>query len=351
MHPKSIVTPLFVLLALAAPARADIREQITRFFALDGKLDEALPEPRKLLDPAERDKLKEPLLPILRDMRSVLREIESNPRYGGLAEYRLIDVIAMLHLLGDEEAQSWLTEGLKEDANQRLDANSVKTALDFATAADDAARTQAVDTFAKLAADHADRHQLGGVAYLVLALTQPGPLEDRVLDTVRKKLSSSTAGEVALKYEAPRKLRGNIGKPVNFRATAIGGRVFQASELRGKVLLLHFFATFNQASLDEVRKINRIQVLNKAKGLEVLSVSSDREKPDLTLWLERNKRVNWPVLFDEFTAEASQQWHPLTLQFGISKLPSTLLIDRKGVLRFANPTDLDARVKELLDEK
>lgn len=351
MSHKIVSVALLLLLAFTGTARADIREQILRFFELEGKLDQAMPDRKVLLDAAERDKLKETVSPILRDMRGTLEQIDNNPQYGGLAEYRLVEVITMLNLLGDESAKSWLEEGLKQDANSRLDAHCVKLCLDFASAADDAARSKVVDEYAKLCADEPERHELSGTAQFILAVTPPGDLEDRMLDTVRKKLSSSTSGEVALRYEAPRKLRSNIGKPVNFRASTVDSKVIQASELRGKVVILHFFATFNQGSLDEVRKLNRIIVLNKAKGVELISVSCDSDKADLTLWLEKNKRVNWPVLFDEFTAASSQQWHPLTLQLGISKLPSTLLIDRKGVLRFANPTDFDAKLKELIDEK
>jgi peroxiredoxin len=341
---------LTAVLLLPAFVIADTREQINRFYDLEAKLDLALGDPRKLLDPAERDKVREAALPLLRDMRSVLNDILSNPRYGGLAQCRLVDVTAMLHLLGDEAAVSWLTEGLKDDSTVRHDAQGVKLCLDFAAAKDDAERDKVLDVYFQQCRMFRQRHEMAGVAQFMLSITPPGPTEDQILDTIRKTLSSSTAGEVALRYEAPRKLRTATGKPLNLRGSTVDGKPIQSSDFKGKVVLVHFFATFNQPSLDEVRKITRLQVLNKAKGLEVLSVSSDSAKADLTLWMEKNKRITWPVVFDEFTAESSQQWHPWTLQVGISKLPTTLLIDRKGVLRYANPENLDDKVKELLAE-
>jgi hypothetical protein len=68
------------------------------------------------------------------------------------------------------------------------------------------------------------------------------------------------------------------------------------------------------------------------KGLEVLGVSNDFAVDDLKKFLDENKDMPWPELFDAGAA-AQQQLNPVTLAYGINGIPMIFLIDKKGVVR------------------
>lgn len=337
------------LVLVASPAQANPRELLRRYDELDRKLSEATGgDYRFLYDEARRSEKRQAVLEAARELDGLLQQIEQVPDIGGLAQYRRVELSALRIALDDEEALRQWTER-KENPGDPFGV-CVETAVDYFRAADDAARDEVLARFETLLGQPATRHELAGVASFILSLTPPGPREDRVLDFIRLRLTSSTAAQVALRYEAARKLRASLGRPLQFRATTVDGKTVQAGDFRGKVLLLHFFATTNEPSMEEFRRLHRLYVLNRNRGLELVSVSCDVQKAAVTLMLDRNRRVTWPVLFDEFSATSSQSWHPLTLQLGVSKLPTLLLVDRGGVLRFADPEDLEAALRALLDE-
>lgn len=356
-----LATAAFVASSFVAPLSAhamqDGREKIGRYFQLDAKLEEALPDYRKLRDKATLDKAKTEALPIARDLYSVLNELRTFKLDSGLTiwDYRPVEIRSLLYVLGDEDTIKKVDEVAKsekpEEADAKLEAECVLLAVEYFRATKDDGRTKAFDALAKLAERRGDRHELTGAASFMLATTESPAFEERILDLVRRRLTNTTAVQVALRYEAPRKLRNAIGKPLTFNYSSIDGKPVRGSDYAGKVLVIHFFATHHERSLREVNKMARIQIMNRSKGLELVSVSCDRQRSAVTLWMADFKRATWPILFDEFTAESSGAWHPLTLQLGVSKLPTTLLVDRKGVLRYANPENVDAKVKELLEEK
>lgn len=332
----------------ASAAWGNPRELIQRYYELDRKLSDLVGDYSFLRDEAQVAEKRDAVIKTARELDAVLEQIEQNPEIGGLAQYRRVDLAALLIVLGDEDAKRRHAER-SENTGDPFGV-CVDVALAFFRAEDDDARSKALDRFETLMDQPASRHELSGTAHFILATAGPGPFEDRTLDFVRRKLTSSTAAQVALQYEGARKLRSSLGKPLTFRGSTVDGKTLQSADFRGKVLILHFFATTDEPSVEDIRRVQRAYILNRAKGVELVSVSCDVQKSALTLYLERNRRVTWPVLFDEFSATANKAWHPLTLQIGVGKLPKTLLVDRKGVLRYADPADLDAKLKELIDE-
>lgn len=334
---------------VASEALANPGELLRRYDELDRRLMEACGgDYRFLLDAEQREARRQAVLDLARELDGLLTQIESQPEIGGLAQFRRVDLSALRIALDDDEA-------VRQHAQRSENPGDpfgvcVEVAVEFFRARDEAARDEVIKRFETLLEQPPTRHELSGVAHFMLALSPPGPIEDRVLNFVRLRLTSSTAAQVALKYEAARKLRASLGQPLAFRARTVDGKTVQAGDFRGKVLVLHFFATTNEPSVEEFRRLHRLSVLHRSRGLELVSVSCDTQKAAVTLMLERNRRVTWPVLFDEFAATSNRSWHPLTLQLGVSKLPTLLLVDRKGVLRFADPDDLEATVRQLLDE-
>jgi thiol-disulfide isomerase/thioredoxin len=125
----------------------------------------------------------------------------------------------------------------------------------------------------------------------------------------------------------------------------LDGRPIDLAALRGRVVLLNFWATWCAPCQIEMPRFAEWQTKYKAEGLEIVGVSMDDEAPPVQALL-RKVKVNYPILMGD---------EELGLQYGgVLGLPVTWLIDRKGIVRaqYKGEADLnamEAEVRKLLN--
>ncbi len=112
-------------------------------------------------------------------------------------------------------------------------------------------------------------------------------------------------------------------KAPDFTLKDLNGKTVSLSALRGKVVLLNFFATWCPPCRAEMPALNRLYHALKPRGLEVFGVSTDRSSDDIKDFLEAH-RVDFPILFDA-DRSASKQYR-------VFSMPTTFLIDKNGLL-------------------
>jgi thiol-disulfide isomerase/thioredoxin len=96
------------------------------------------------------------------------------------------------------------------------------------------------------------------------------------------------------------------------------------SSLKGKVVLLDFWATYCKPCKAELPILDAWQQKYQKKGLSVLSINVDPETKDALEFLRQNP-VKFEVLFDPDDT--------LRETFGNPELPTLFLLDRQGKLR------------------
>ncbi len=107
--------------------------------------------------------------------------------------------------------------------------------------------------------------------------------------------------------------------------------------LRGKVVLLNFWATWCEPCLNEVPRFAEWQEKYRGKGLQVVGVSMDDDEPPVAAFY-REHNLNYPVVMgDEKIGE---------LYGGVLGLPVTFLIDRRGKIRFRHDGETDLHLIE-----
>ncbi len=109
----------------------------------------------------------------------------------------------------------------------------------------------------------------------------------------------------------------------DFTLTSLEGKRVALADFRGRVVLLHFWATWctpcKEAMPHEVEMQERY-----GPDFVVLGLNMDRKREDVVAYLEKNP-VNYPILMvDEETREAFG---------GVATIPLTLIVDRDGVVR------------------
>jgi thiol-disulfide isomerase/thioredoxin len=107
-------------------------------------------------------------------------------------------------------------------------------------------------------------------------------------------------------------------------APKIGETIPAFSSLKGKVVLLDFWATYCKPCKAELPILDAWQQKYQKKGLSVLSINVDPETKDALEFLRQNP-VKFEVLFDPDDT--------LRETFGNPELPALFLLDRQGKLR------------------
>jgi cytochrome c biogenesis protein CcmG/thiol:disulfide interchange protein DsbE len=125
------------------------------------------------------------------------------------------------------------------------------------------------------------------------------------------------------------------------------GQPVRLSELRGKVVLLNFWATWCAPCRIEIPWFIEFEKTHKSRGFATLGVSLDEDgwgavKP----YIEQHK-INYRVMIGN---------DGLAEQYGAASLPTTLIIDRSGRIAathvgLCGKNEYDADIKAVLDEQ
>jgi hypothetical protein len=119
-----------------------------------------------------------------------------------------------------------------------------------------------------------------------------------------------------------------LGRPCELAFTAFDGRAFDVRAHRGKVVMVVFWTGGDSSSSRILPQLLELGARHGLDSLSVVGVSFDRSREAVQEVIDRHG-ITWPIAFD------GQAWTgPIATRFLVKVLPSYLLIDRQGVLRF-----------------
>ena len=136
-----------------------------------------------------------------------------------------------------------------------------------------------------------------------------------------------------------------IGKPFVFDHTTSDGKTIRSKDHFGKVLVVHFWATWSAASRDALPKLVQLHRKHEANGLQLIGVNVDKSRKQIGAALDVFD-MSWPQYFDEKGLE-----NDALVRMGVVSVPIYFVVDRRGVLRdIATFDDLPALIENLLAE-
>ncbi len=118
-----------------------------------------------------------------------------------------------------------------------------------------------------------------------------------------------------------------VDKPLAMQWTAVDGTRVDLAKLRGKVVLIYFFASWSAPSMYELDWVKQMVARIDPETLSAAGVCLDNDPVAVPQLLE-DHGIAWPVYCD------GQGWQgELVRSLGINTLPALWIVDRHGILR------------------
>jgi peroxiredoxin len=137
-----------------------------------------------------------------------------------------------------------------------------------------------------------------------------------------------------------------VGKTApDFVLKDLSGREIRLSDLRGKVVLVNFWATWCPPCRNEIPSMQKLNEMMAGKPFKMLAISVDNGGKEVVEDYFRKSGNVLPVLLD------SQQ--KISKMYGTTGVPETFIVDRNGTIidKVIGPLEWDSpRVVQELDK-
>lgn len=134
----------------------------------------------------------------------------------------------------------------------------------------------------------------------------------------------------------------------DFQMQTLDGQQLKASSLKGKVVIIDFWATWCPPCRVATKVFNELQSQYGSRGLVIIGASVSEKLPDNSAVTEYVREMKVRYLITVKNDRLLKPW-------GVDGLPTTLLIDRSGVIRWlevgVSPSfqaDLKAQIEKVL---
>ena len=182
-------------------------------------------------------------------------------------------------------------------------------------------------------------------AMLQLAVANEFSGEEEKAATWYKRIVADFPSQpIAKKAAGALKRLDCVGKTIELNGKTTDGRSLDLTRLRGKVVLIHYWATWCEPCKQDIASIEKLYEQYGKKGFTPVGVSLDTDAAALATYL-KGHRLAWPQLF-----EAGGLDSRYANELGVLSLPTMILVDAQGkvINRNVHVADLETELGKRL---
>jgi len=134
-----------------------------------------------------------------------------------------------------------------------------------------------------------------------------------------------------------------LGNEMEIKGKLLDGKDFDLKNLKGKVVLVDFWATWCGPCVGEIPNIKKLHEKYNKQGFEVIGISLDNSMDELKKFIAK-ENLPWPSIYDMDEKRTSV----LSNHYGVTAIPFAVLVGRDG--RVVSTNARGSELTRLLDE-
>ena len=180
-------------------------------------------------------------------------------------------------------------------------------------------------------------------AMLQLAIAQEfAGEEDQARRWYQRIVTDFPSNSIAGKARGAIRRIDSVGKSIPIRGRSIQGKTLDLASYRGKLVLVHYWATWCEPCKQDIDTLKHLQASYGRNGFSLIGISLDSQPQELSSYL-RSKHISWPQIYEPGGLDSR-----LATEMGVFTLPVMLLVDERGqvINRNIHVSELEAELEK-----
>lgn len=181
-------------------------------------------------------------------------------------------------------------------------------------------------------------------AMLQLAIAQEfAGKDEEALKWYNRIVTEFPKVDLAVKAAGAKRRLESVGKSIELQGKTIGGAAVSLSQYQGRVVLIHYWATWCEPCKRDLQTLKAVQAKFAKSGFSLIGVNLDSD-PRAADQFVRAQQLAWPQMY-----EAGGLDSRLANELGILTLPTMILVDKSGhvVRRNIHIGEVESEIEKL----